>query len=82
MNFGVAWYPEHWPEERWARDLELMTAAGINTVRLAEFVWSTLEPFEGHFELDWLERAVALAAAHGMAVVLGTPRSYGPTRCP
>jgi len=78
MNYGVVWYPEHWPEARWAYDLELMRQAGMNTVRLAEFAWSTLEPREGVFELDWLERAVSLAALHGMAVVLGTPSAAPP----
>ena len=21
LRFGVCWYPEHWPRERWAEDL-------------------------------------------------------------
>lgn len=35
--FGVDYYPEHWPEARWAEDVRLMTDMGVNTVRLAEF---------------------------------------------
>jgi beta-galactosidase len=78
MKFGVAWYPEQWPEERWPEDLRLMREAQFNTVRMAEFAWSALEPEEGRFELDWLERAVGLAATHGLQVVLGTPSAAPP----
>jgi beta-galactosidase len=38
--FGVDYYPEHWPEERWPEDARLMAEAGVNVVRLAEFAWS------------------------------------------
>jgi len=46
---GAAWYPEQWPESRWAEDLKLMEAAHIHVVRVAEFAWSRLEPQEGQF---------------------------------
>ena len=47
FRFGVDYYPEHWPEARWALDARLMQEAGFNTVRLAEFAWSRLEPGPG-----------------------------------
>lgn len=78
LHLGVAWYPEHWPESRWAQDLQLMREAGISVVRLGEFAWSSLEPEEGVFTLDWLERAITLAAQHGIACVLGTPTAAPP----
>lgn len=43
FRFGVDYYPEHWPPERWPEDARHMRAAGFNTVRLAEFAWSRLE---------------------------------------
>jgi beta-galactosidase len=46
MYFGAAYYPEHWPEERWEADARLMQAAGINDVRMGEFAWSRIEPKE------------------------------------
>ena len=52
--FGVDYYPEHWPEERWPEDVRLMAAAGMNTVRMAEFAWSKMEPPEGVFDFEWL----------------------------
>jgi beta-galactosidase len=75
---GAAWYPEQWPEERWEADLTLMEAAHINFVRIAEFAWSTMEPREGDYQLDWLERALRAAEKHHIAVVLGTPSAAPP----
>ncbi len=78
MRLGAAWYPEHWPEEHWTEDVRLMREAGMNVSRIAEFAWSTMEPAEGQFNLDWLERAVSLLADNGIATVLGTPTAAPP----
>lgn len=75
---GAAWYPEQWPESQWEPDLALMEAAHIHVVRVAEFAWSSMEPSEGNYQLDWLERAIALAAKHHICVVLGTPTAAPP----
>ncbi len=75
---GTAWYPEQWPESRWEEDLRLMEAANIKVVRIAEFAWSRMEPSEGRYDLDWLERAVAVAAKHHIVSVLGTPTATPP----
>lgn len=78
FTFGVDYYPEHWPEERWAMDAQLMSAAGFNVVRLAEFAWSKLEPTEGCYDFDWLDRAIAILHDQGIKVVLGTPTASPP----
>lgn len=78
LAFGTAWYPEQWPESRWEADLALMDQAHINTVRIGEFAWSTLEPEEGHYDFGWLDRAIAAAQRHGIHVVLGTPTAAPP----
>jgi beta-galactosidase len=75
---GVAWYPEQWPESRWEEDLRLMEAADLKVVRIAEFAWSRMEPAEGHYDFDWLERAINLAARHHIVSVLGTPTAAPP----
>jgi beta-galactosidase len=77
LLLGAAWYPEQWPESRWNADLDLMQKAHIHMVRVGEFAWTALEPQEGKYDLDWLERAIDLAGQHGIYVVLGTP-SAGP----
>jgi len=78
LALGSSWYPEQWPESRWNDDLALMQAAGLRMARVGEFAWSSLEPEEGRYTLDWLERAVAAAAAHDIVVVLGTPTDAPP----
>ena len=78
IYLGAAWYPEQWPEEQWDRDLQLMQDAHMNVVRVGEFAWSTMEPREGVYELDWLQRAIALAAKHHIQVVIGTPTDAPP----
>ena len=75
---GVAWYPEQWPEARWDQDLALMQRAHIGFVRIAEFAWSNIEPREGDFQLDWLDRAIRAAERHGIKVVIGTPTAAPP----
>jgi beta-galactosidase len=78
LYLGTAWYPEQWPESRWDADLSLMQAAHIRFVRVGEFAWSTFEPTEGHYDFDWLDRAIRAAARHNIAVVIGTPSAAPP----
>ena len=78
LLLGTAWYPEQWPESRWEADLTLMQKAGVHFVRVGEFAWSRMEPEEGHYDLDWLDRAVAAAAKHDIYTVLGTPTAAPP----
>ncbi len=77
-RFGVDYYPEHWPEERWPTDARLMQEAGINVVRLAEFAWARLEPRQGCFDFAWLDRALDVLGAHGIQAILGTPTASAP----
>ena len=47
IHFGVDYYPEHWPRERWETDAQLMKEMGIQVVRKwsrrkAYFVFSGL----------------------------------------
>ena len=78
LLLGTAWYPEQWPESRWDADLALMQQASIHMVRVGEFAWSRMEPSEGHYDLDWLDRAIAAAAKRGIVTVIGTPSAAPP----
>ena len=78
MEFGVDYYPEHWPESRWETDAELMRDMQLDVVRIGEFAWSRLEPKRGRFDTDWLERAVNTLGEAGLKVVLCTPTSAPP----
>jgi beta-galactosidase len=76
--FGVDYYPEHWPEERWPVDAQLMAEADMNIVRLAEFAWSKLEPKDGVFDFAWLDKAIEILSKQGLSVILGTPTASPP----
>lgn len=71
--FGAAYYAEYQPEGALNHDLDLMAEAGFSVIRVGESVWSTWEPREGEFELDWLEPVLDGARARGIGVILGTP---------
>ncbi len=78
MYYGACYYPEHWPEERWAKDARMMKEANFNVVRMAEFAWGVMEPVEGQFDFAWLDRAMALLKEQDIKVILGTPTAGPP----
>ncbi|WP_127820154.1 beta-galactosidase, partial [Microbacterium sp. CPCC 204701] len=73
-RLGTAYYNEYLPDPgRLETDLRLMTDAGITCIRVGESVWSTWEPRDGEFDLEWLTPVLDRARAHGIDVILGTP---------
>ncbi len=77
MKIGIDYYPEHWDEDLWERDADMMAEAGVYAVRLGEFAWSLSEPKEDEFDFGWLDRAIDMFAARGIKIILCTP-----TACP
>lgn len=75
---GACYYPELTPEAEWPVEIARMKDIGINAVRMGEFVWSRIEPREGVFDFDWLERIIHLLAENGIAVILCTPSTTAP----
>lgn len=75
---GCDYYPEHWSEDRWRQDAQLMRTAGLSVVRLAEFAWDKLEPQVGVYEFDWLEHAINILADEGLQIVMSTPTAIPP----
>lgn len=73
LLFGTAYYPEYMPYERTDQDIAMMKAAGMNTVRIAESTWSTLEPAEGIFDFSYIDRVLEKTEKAGMLVIVGTP---------
>ncbi|MEV0637489.1 beta-galactosidase [Streptomyces sp. NPDC050619] len=79
--FGAAYYHEYQPayapespsDERLKTDLDLMADAHFTVIRVGESVWSTWEPENGRFDLDWLQPVLDGAHERGISVVLGTP---------
>ncbi|WP_341346684.1 beta-galactosidase [Paenibacillus sp. FSL H3-0469] len=78
VQIGVDYYPEHWDESMWEKDIKLMKETGVKVVRVAEFAWSRLEPAEGIFDFAWLDRALELFHTYGIRIVIGTPTATVP----
>jgi beta-galactosidase len=78
LTIGVYYYPEAWPEAQWPRDMTNIRKLGMEFVHMGEFAWYFMEPEEGNYQFDWLEKNVALAAQNGLKVVLCTPSATPP----
>ncbi len=78
MHLGVCYYPEHWPEARWAKDARQMAQLGLTRVRIGEFAWSRYEPEPGQYDWAWLDRAIETLHAEGLGIILGTPTATPP----
>ncbi|SKC66283.1 beta-galactosidase [Krasilnikoviella flava] len=71
--FGAAYYLEYQRTPRLEEDLDLMVEAGFSVIRVGESVWSTWEPEDGRFDVDWLQPVLDGAHERGISVILGTP---------
>lgn len=79
LLYGVAYYDEYMPTDRLTQDIELMQAAGINVVRIAESTWSTHEPQPGVFDFSSVDRVLNAMHSAGIRVIVGTPTYAVPT---
>jgi len=75
---GGDYNPDQWPEAVWDEDMRLMKLAHCNTMTVAIFAWTKLEPAEGQFEFGWLDRVMDLLAKNGGYAVLATPSGARP----
>lgn len=75
---GTYYYPEHWDESQWERDLKQIKDLGFDFVHYAEFAWAQLEPQEGVYDFAWLDRAVDLADKNGLKVIMCTSTATPP----
>ncbi len=73
IGFGAAYYAEYQRRPDLQADFDLMAKAGFSVIRVGESVWSTWEPEDGRFELDWLEPVLDAAHQRDIEVILGTP---------
>ncbi len=79
LLFGAAYYDEYMPYDRLEQDMAMMQKAGMNTIRIAESTWSTLEPKEGEYDFTHLDRMLSAAKRYGIEVIVGTPTYAIPT---
>lgn len=79
VTTGIYYYPEHWNESQWERDIRKIAAMGYEFVHLAEFAWFKMEPNEGKFNFGWLDKIMNLCAKYKLKVLLCTPSATTPT---
>jgi beta-galactosidase len=78
LLLGVDYYPDQTPDSLWEEDARMMADFGITNVRVAEFAWALMEPSEGKFDFDWLQRSIEILRNHNIVVILGTPSAAPP----
>ncbi|MEW9555350.1 beta-galactosidase [Nonomuraea sp. NPDC050783] len=78
LAYGADYNPEQWPREVWDEDMRAMRAAGVNIVSLAIFSWARIQPSADVWDFAWLDEAMGLLHAHGIAVDLATATASPP----
>ena len=71
--YGACYYYEYHPEERLEQDFKDMKDADLTVLRVGESVWSTWEPRDGEFNLDWLQPVLDKSHEQGISVIIGVP---------
>jgi len=75
---GGDFSPEQWPPELLETDLRLMDDAHCQVFSVGIFSWAALEPSEGRFDFDWLDRVLDAFAERGKFAALATPSAAMP----
>lgn len=77
---GGDYNPDQWLDrpEILEEDLQLMKKANVNCVSLGIFAWSHLEPEEGKYEFDWLEKIIQRLYENDIYTILATPTGAMP----
>nr|WP_321378725.1 beta-galactosidase [uncultured Bacteroides sp.] len=78
ITTGIYYYPEHWPENQWERDIKNIADMGFEFIHLAEFAWYKMEPVEGKFDFQWLDKVVDICVKHKLKIVMCTPSATPP----
>lgn len=78
MYIGAAYYPEMWDESEIDKDIARCKDLGINALRVAEFAWGKMEPSEGKFDFEWLQKVVDKLYQNGIATIMCTPTATPP----
>ena len=78
IYYGGDYNPDQWDEQTLREDMRLFKKAGINLLTLPVFSWAKLEPDEGVYDFDWLDKIIDTIWANGIYVCLATPTTAQP----
>ena len=78
---GGDYNPDQWinTPEIWDEDMRLMNLAHVNSATVSIFSWSMLEPEEGVYNFEWLDKLLDKLHENGKDVILATPSGARPT---
>lgn len=71
--YGASFYNEYMPTERLDEDIRLMKQAGVSSIRVGESTWAVIEPQEGVYNFEWMDRVLDELHKAGIKVIYGTP---------
>ena len=77
---GGDYNPDQWLDkpEILEEDIRLMQKAHVNCVTLGVFAWAALEPEEGTYETEWLEKIISHLYENKIFTILATPTGAMP----
>ncbi len=78
LYHGGDYNPEQWPEAVWDDDVRLMQLAHVNIATLPVFGWVHLEPEEGVYTFEWLDRVIGKLHDNGVGLCLATATASVP----
>ncbi len=76
--FGITFYPDQWPEDYWQKAFSEIKETGFEVVRFGEMMWDWVEPRDGKFQFEQLDKAMDLCQKRGLKVILGTSVAQAP----
>jgi beta-galactosidase len=80
MLHGADYNPEQWEKypEVLAEDIRLMKLANCNVMSVGIFSWAKLEPEEGRFTFEWMDKLLDTFHENGIYAFLATPSGARP----
>lgn len=77
---GADYNPDQWQHDPRVleEDIRLMKLAGCNAMAVGIFAWAALEPEEGRFTFEWLDRVLNRFAENEIYAWLATPSGARP----
>ncbi len=81
MIHGGDYNPDQWlpiDPDTLPKDVRLFKMAGINSASVCIFGWSAIEPEEGVYTFEWLDKTIDTLYENGIYTILATPTAARP----
>ena len=78
IYYGGDYNPDQWDDQTIAEDMKFFKEANINLLTLPVFSWAKLEPDEGVYQFEWLDKIIDKIWQHGIHICLATPTTAQP----